>query len=129
MSAKPISPLDDPAPVPVNITWSEQNGYQMNPQNPHSAKKGSFNFNATNKSCKVIFNPSNTELGASITVPTGPPLNVPVGDSDYTVTYCICDPTGSCIPPQLNRLADDNTGTIKVGSGGGAGDGRGHKSH
>jgi hypothetical protein len=120
--SKPGHAMDNPAPTPVNINWNQQNGYSMNPPSPQIGKKGSINFNAANQSCTICFSPTNTPLGASVNVQTGPPNNVPVGDENYTVSYSITTYGGSCTQPA--HLADNNTGTIKVGSG--TGDGHGN---
>lgn len=120
--------MDSDPPVPANITYNQQNGtYSMNPQNPQVKKKDSINFNASNQSCTIRFNPTNTPFTDHLDIDSGQSKNVEVGDSDYTVTYCITTKGGSCTPP--SRFADDNTGTIKVGSGTGMGDGHGHSKH
>ena len=125
-----MSKLGNDPSVPANITYNQQNGtYSMNPQNPQVKKKGSIQFNASNQACTLCFNPTNTVFGASLTVNTGAPQTVDVGDSDYSVGYCITNSGGTCPAPAPSKLADDNTGTIKVGSGGGMGDGHGHSKH
>ena len=116
MSAKPVPPADDPQVYPVNISYSAANGYQMNPSNPNVPKSDTVKFTAA-KSCTIYFNPSNTAFGASQNVNSGSPTEIDVGNSNYSVGYCICDQGSTCTPPAPSRLADDNTGTIKVGSG------------
>ena len=100
--------------VPLNINWNAQNGYSLHPQNPDIDPDSTARFNASNKSCTICFDPTNTPFGASLDVNVGTHVDVAVGPDDFTVSYCITDSGGTCIP---NRLAGDPMGTIKVGSG------------
>lgn len=119
MSAKPVPPAD-PQVYPANISYSTANGYQMNPSNPDVPKQDTVKF-TTSRNCTIYFNPSTTAFGTKQDVSTGAPTEVAVGDSDYSVGYCICDQGSTCTPPAPSRLANDSTGTIKVGSGTGSG--------
>jgi len=107
--------------VPINITFNGgTQSYNMSPSSPHIDHGGTAQFNATNESCTIYFNPATTPFGTSIDLMNGHNnVNVPVGTGDYSVGYCITTYGGTCVPlPPASGLTATPSGTIKVGSGG-----------
>ncbi|HEY3930652.1 MAG TPA: hypothetical protein VGL89_19930 [Candidatus Koribacter sp.] len=109
--------------VPMTVNYNPSQGYSLNPKDPKIKKNGTARINGSNCDFTICFNPTNTPFGSCISMhQTDPAKDVDVGDSNYTLTYCITNYGGSCTPPGM--LADDPTGTIKVGSGTGTGTGK-----
>src|SRR5581483_3903296 len=93
---------DGNSTVPMNLHWNSEKGYFMTPASPNVDKKGTARLNASDKNCTICFNPTNTPFGASQNVQTGSPIDIPVGDSNYSVGYCITDYQSTCTPPAPN---------------------------
>src|SRR6201996_5196063 len=104
--------------VPLNVNYNNQNGYSLNPPNPNISKSSTVQFNASDQDCTICFNPTTTPFGASKDVTTESPAQVDVGNSDYSVGYCITNLGGTCAAPAPPFAHNSPTGTIKVGSGG-----------
>lgn len=103
---------------PIEIHHNDQ-GYFLSTRNPHVDKNGTANINATDQSARICFNPTTTPFGAYQDVQKDQsPIQIPVGDNDYSVGYCLNDYGQSCSAPPPTSPVLTTTGTIKVGSGG-----------
>jgi hypothetical protein len=103
------------ATVPINLHWNQKEGYFATPQNPDIDPDATAQLNASDKSCTICFNPTTTPFGTCQNVKLGdPPIDIPVGPTNFTVNYCITDYQATCTAPGPK---DTSTGTIKVGSG------------
>ncbi len=107
-----------PRTIPINITWTQANGYSMSPASPQIDKQGTAQFNAPTQGATVCFNPTTTPFGDHIDIPQGGQVDIQVGDSNYSVGYCITTYGSTCTAPAPPPPTVLNTsGTIKVGSG------------
>jgi len=111
--------MPDGGTVPINITYnSSTQTYTVSPASPHISHGGTAQFNATNQACTIYFNPTTTPFGTSLNVGTNPNVDIPVGDGNFSVGFCVTTSGGTCTaPPPSSGLTATTTGTIKVGSG------------
>ena len=80
------------ATVPINLHWNQKEGYFATPQNPDIDPDATAQLNASDKSCTICFNPTTTPFGTCQNVKLGdPPIDIPVGPTNFTVNYCITD--------------------------------------
>src|SRR4051812_5744342 len=93
-------PANAAGTVPINITYNASTQtYNMSPAAPHIDHGGTAQFNATNQSCTIYFNPTTTPFGAKQDIQTSPNVNIQVGSGDYSVGYCITAYGGTCTAP------------------------------
>jgi hypothetical protein len=100
--------------VPMNINYNTANGYSLSPASPNIAKGGTARISTSSQAATICFNPATTPFGTCQSIQANGSVDIQVGNSDYSVGYCITTYGGTCSPPP--PTGGIPSGTIKVGN-------------